>query len=158
MVELSIKGEKEAVDQGQIKPRSFSWKPKSQIKAEFFLTGSVPTVCLMPEQWGHFPWDSVRGSSRHRKSGFKTISILQIPDSVPPSSFSQNSFHEVLFCSFVFPYVPRCPNQIWTFSGDNVVIGPNNLASLGNTRQTGSVCSSGVIQQQPLRSGLRDSP
>lgn len=44
LAELSIKGEKEAIDQEQIKPKSFSWKPKSKIKAEFFLKILCKTV------------------------------------------------------------------------------------------------------------------
>ena len=44
LVEFSIKGEKDAVDQEQRKLKFLCWKSKSNIRAELYLMGSVKAM------------------------------------------------------------------------------------------------------------------
>lgn len=49
LLEFPIKGEKDAVDQERIKPKSSCSKSKSKIRVEFFLMGYVKTIPPMLE-------------------------------------------------------------------------------------------------------------
>lgn len=44
LVEFSIKGEKDAVDQEQRKPKSLCWQCSSKIRAELLLMGYAETM------------------------------------------------------------------------------------------------------------------
>lgn len=101
---LSIKDEKDAAEQEQIKPKSLSWKSKSKIRAKFFLVGNVKTISLVFKSTRQVSLGQpAMCCSRNRKSGLKTISSLQIPSSLLPVSFSQNYFYEVLSFQIYFP-------------------------------------------------------